>query len=131
MPSKVWLVLLEEVNYNPETIFNIAKTSSVEPFNRETRVEEQEIFDTWKKEEYPMEKRMIYNMNFLENIEDFLISNGIHFNWIQYSGNYVGIRIHPTGINFNAVLSDCMTFEKFSWHRHSYMSIKEKQEKEK
>jgi hypothetical protein len=118
---KVWYILLENVNYTAENIFNISHNIALESFHKE----HDEIKKLWDNDKNIVEIRMMYNMYFLEKLESFLITNGILFNWIIYQNEYIGIRIHPTTINFNGLLIDCMTLDEFAKHR-DYMYIKEK-----
>jgi hypothetical protein len=118
-PYKVWYVLLEDVNYTADTIFNIAHNVSLKPFYSD------DLMGFWKLGNYQVQKRMMYNIEFLENLESFLIKNGIYFNWIKHKEKYIGIRIQPSLIDFDGILKDCMTFEEFSWNRF-YMNIKQK-----
>jgi len=117
-PHKVWYVLLEGLNFKPENIFNMVHTASIEPFNNER------LRELWALGNFKIEKRMIFNMEFLENFESFLIKNGLHFNWIMFEGEYIGIRVQPTKTDFNRLLFDCLTFEEFGWHRN-YMMIED------
>ena len=124
VPYKMWIILIENVNYTAENIFNISYNAVIEDFCQENK---NNLFEIWKKDGALVEKRMMYNMGMLEKLERFLINNGIYFNWIKYKGAFIGIRIQPTKINFNSYLADCMTLEKFSWHR-VYMNIPKIQE---
>jgi hypothetical protein len=119
-PYKVWYILLEDVNYTADNIFNISHKISLEPFYSDN------LMELWEMGDYQIEKRMMYNMKFLEELEEFLIKNGIYFNWIKYKEEYIGIRIQPSLIDFNGILKDCMTFKEFSWNRQSYMFIDNK-----
>jgi len=123
-PYKVWYILLENVNYTAENIFNIAHNAAIEPFYSE------KLMELWKIGNFQTEKRMMFNIEFLERLESFLIKNGIYFNWIKYNGEYVGIRIQPSLVDFNGILKDCMTLEEFSKNR-SYMNIPKEIKKEK
>ena len=116
---KMWIILLENYNYKPETIFDLSKFIVSKQFNTENNV----LFSDWVNDGMYQEKFMMYNTGFLFKLEDFLIKNGIHFNWINYKNKDIGIRIQPTKIDFSGILYDCMTFEKFSWYRH-YMAIR-------
>ncbi len=116
---KFWMILLENINYTADTIFDIAAKSVLEPMNYEGS---DTLLSSWVQDGYNIEKRMIFNMYFLENIESFLIKNGIFFNWIIYNGEYIGIRIHPTRIDFLPILKDCMTLKSFATYR-AWMNI--------
>jgi len=116
MTYKVWYILLENVNYTADVIFDIAHNITFEPFYS------MDLMDLWKINNYSTCKRMVYNMSYLDNLESFLIKNGIYFNWIKYKNEYIGIRIHPCTIDFNGILKDCMTFKEFSRNRF-YMNI--------
>jgi hypothetical protein len=114
---KVWFILLENINYTPSTIFNIAYKLGVEDFQYDN-----EYIYEWRNDPN-IEIKMIYNEKFLEDIEQFLINNGILFNWVEYNNEVLGIRIYPSKIDFEPILKDCMTFEEFSLNRE-YMKIK-------
>jgi len=116
-PYKVWYILLENLDYTAENIFNIAHDSAIKSFYSD------DLMELWRLGNYQTEKRMMFNIKFLENLENFLIKNGIYFNWIKYNGEYIGIRIHPSLVDFNGILKDCMTFQEFAKNR-SYMNIK-------
>lgn len=123
--TKFWFILLENVNYTAENLFNISAKCVSEPMLHEFS---ENLNNNWIKDGYIIEKKMIYNIDFLYIIEDFLIKNGIYFNWIEYQDETIGIRIHPTTIDFYGLLADCMSLERFSWHRE-YMKSLEKGKK--
>jgi len=125
---KFWFILLENINYNAEAIFNIASQNSINDLEKYYNFES--VYDEWINNGCNIQKYMIYNISFLENIEKFLISNGIFFNWIKHEDKYIGIRIHPTKIDFTPILKDCMDFKQFSKNR-AYMNIPKNKKKEK
>jgi len=118
-PYKVWYILLEDIDYKANEIFDIAHNAAIEPFYSEN------LRRLWDMGENQIEKRMMYNMSFLDKLEAFLIKNGIYFNWIMRNNEYIGIRIQPSLVDFNGILKDCMTFEEFSWNRF-YMNVENK-----
>ena len=110
---KMWVILTENYNYKADTIAEIFAHISCEPLAPENSVK----LEDWIEDGYKMEKRLMFNMDFLEDLENFLIKNGIFFNWIIYENDYIGIRIQPTKIDFNPILKDCMTFDNYSTYR--------------
>jgi len=124
LPYKVWYILLENLDYTAENIFNIAHNSAIKPFYSD------ESTELWRSSNYQTEKHMMFNIKFLENLETFLIKNGIYFNWIKYNEEYIGIRIHPSLVDFSGILKDCMTLQEFAKNR-SYMNIQKEIKQEK
>jgi len=95
--KKTWILLIENYNYSATTIFNIS-------FLINTEIKENEI-------------RMIYNRDFLNWYEEFLINNGIIFELIIYKDDYIGIIIKNTEVNLTPIFTDCMTLSEFSKNR--------------
>ena len=123
--TKFWFLLLENINYTAENLFNISAKCVTEPLIYEGT---ENLINEWVKDDYIIEKRMAFNMQYLYSIEDFLIKNGIFFNWIKYNNDIIGIRIHPTKIDFSGIFADCMTLESFSWHREYMKSLENKKQ---
>jgi len=125
MSTKMWFILLEDINYNAENISNIFSSASVRPFESEDNNINQIMFDKWQDNNFQIKKYMVFKMYMLDNLEKFFIKNGILFNWIIYKNNYIGLRVQPTKVDLSALVKDSMTFELFSWNRE-YMNIKAK-----
>jgi len=117
---KLWVILLEDYNYTADVLFDIGAISCNEPFYHELS---EGLREKWIQDGMHIEKRMIFNLHFLEGIEDFLIKNGVLFNFIKYKEDIIGIRIHPSEIDFDGILKDCMTLYQFQKNR-IYMQIK-------
>lgn len=117
-PLKIWVILTENYNYKADTIAEIFLRISLDPLGEENPVTLQD----WANDGYKTEKRLMLNSNFLEKLENFLIKNGIFFNWVIYKNEYIGIRIQPTRIDFNPILADCLTFDNYSAYRE-WMNI--------
>jgi len=113
----LWVVLLEDVDYNAEFIFNLGKKISLNN-------EHYNLFKEWSSNP-KTDTRMMYSLDFLYGLETFLIKNGVLFDWIDD----IGIRILPTKIDFSAILDDCLSMNEFAEHRN-YMFIHEKKDED-
>ena len=111
--KKTYILLLEQFNYTPVTLFKLGYyISNLKP--------NKEILKNLNKEitnNYPIEIRMVFNTDTLLWYEDFCIKNGILFDWIKYKDQYIGIKIYETEIDLNPILLDCLTFEKYTKYR--------------
>jgi len=113
-PLKMWTILIENYEYKANTIAELFTRFPHEPL----AAENPNSLKDWIRDGYCMEKRMMFNMEFIVELETFLINNGVFFNWIIYEDKYLGIRIQPTKIDFNPILKDCIIFDNFSTHRN-------------
>lgn len=112
-PLKMWVILTENYNYKADTIAEIFARISCEKLASENNT----TLDSWINDGFIMEKRLMFNEYYLNDLETFLIKNGIFFNWIIYKDEYIGIRIQPTKIDFEPILADCLSFENYSAYR--------------
>lgn len=113
-PLKMWVILIESYEYKADVIADIFTRFSCEPLAEENQC----TLKDWIQDGYCVEKRMMFNTDYIVKLESFLIKNGIFFNWIIYKEEYLGIRIQPTKIDFNPVLKDCMVFDDFGKYRN-------------
>ena len=117
IPLKIWYILREDIEYSSDRLFNIVINSVTEPFY------DDEIRNEWLKNGKKTRKYMIYNINFLEELESIFIKNGISFKWIKDNTTFVGILVEPTRIVLSNLLNDCLTLKDFSKNRQSYMYV--------
>jgi hypothetical protein len=108
--------ILKEQYYSAEDLFKI-------PFSTDLKSEysfdffSKDDIETWKKQGKNIDIRMMFNYDYLLKLEDFLIRYGFFFSWINYNNQIIGIEIHPTGIDLEPVIGDCMTLNQYSKNR--------------
>ncbi len=110
VPLKCWFILREDLNYSYNRIFNIGIKSIVEPFHNNIRKE-------WIEDGSKIETYMMFNLSFIESLEELLIKNGILFRWVYDKKTIIGLCIEPTRIYFKgSILNDCLTLEEYARH---------------
>lgn len=112
IPLKCWFILREDLQYSSYRLLNIGIKNIVQPFHRENLREE------WIKYGAKFDTYMMFNMAFIDKLENTLIENGVLFKWIYDNKTPVGILIEPTRFYFREpILSDCMSLDEYAKHR--------------
>jgi len=122
IPLKTYIIIREDLTYSSERLINIVKSVFSIDFNN-SLVED--IKEKWLNDGSKNKNYTVFNMNFLLNIEEYLIENGIIFRFIEEGKTTVGLFIEPTSINLReTVLNDCMTLEEYVKSREEFNKLK-------
>lgn len=111
IPYKCWFIIREDLSYSYDRIFTIGIKNIILPFYSEFN---NNIKQDWIDQGSKFETFTMFNINFIEDLEQNLIEGGHIHKWIYDGNTPVGILIEPSRYQFrDSILSSVLKLKEY------------------